>query len=207
MAGRPAQRVGQRGSRADQAGGGQGGVGGSPDRGPAARVDQGHRVVAVQPGPAVDGRWRARLQPAQHAGRGEDIRDYPVAPVLRRVALVLPGGPHPGEVVEQPAVVHRPQDLIAVGPGRHDGRARRGERVAQDQRPGRHLGALVAHPQPDLAARLVAQAVLAPDHGNRQAGLFAHPGHATAEPGDLSRTWQEVPWAVRAPWRRRESLV
>ena len=67
---RAAQRVSQRRAPADQVRRGLGGVRGTPDRGPAARADQRHRVVAVQPGPAVHGRGIRGGSPASRPGVG-----------------------------------------------------------------------------------------------------------------------------------------
>jgi len=70
---------------------------------------------------------------------------------------------------EQRGVVHPAQDRVVVLPRGGDRRARRGQRVPQDQRPGRDLGAGLTQAEPHLAPRLVTQAVLAPHHRHRQA--------------------------------------
>src|SRR6185312_15375574 len=165
---RAAQRVGQRGTRAHQAGRGQRGVGGPADRRPATRADERHRVVAELPGPAVHGGRRSQRQAGQHPRGGEHVRDHPVPAVLGGEPGPLPLRPHPGQVIEQRRVVHGPQDLVAVRGGRHRRRPGRGQRVPQHQHPFRDFGAGVADAQPHLAARIVAQAVLVPYHRHRQ---------------------------------------
>ena len=176
--GRPAQRVGHRGARADQVRGGLRGVRRAPDRGPAARADQRHRVVAVQPGPAVHGGRGPQRQPGQQARGGEHVGHHPVPPVLRGQPGGFPVRPDRGQVIKQRWIMHPAQDGVVVLPGGGHRRARRGQRVAQDQRPGRDLGPGLPQAEPYFTGGIVPQAVLAPHHWHRQA--HPHPPQAGA---------------------------
>ena len=144
MPGRPAQRVGHRGARADQVRRGLRGVRRAPDRGPAARADQRHRVVAVQPGPAVHGGRGPQRQPGQQARGGEHVGHHPVPAVLPGQPGGLPVRPDRGQVIEQRWVVHPAQDRVVVLP--------RGGNAARPPRPARRAAPAPA-PGPRSRAR------------------------------------------------------
>ena len=198
---RPAQRVRQPRAGADQVGRGLRGVHRAPDRGPAARADQRHRVVAEQPGPPVHGRRLAQRQPAQHPRGGEHVRHDPVAAVLDRQPRRRPVPPDPGQVIDQERVVHRAQHRVVVLAGGEHRRARRGQRVAQHQRPGRHLGAPVPDPEPHLAA--LARAGRSPrSRPPGPAGSLAHlRGALPSRNAPRHRSWHHHRAAATGPDR------
>ncbi len=83
-------------------------------------------------------------------------------------------------MIDQRLVMHGKQHLIAVRHGRPDRGPRRPQRGQDHLGPLRHLGAGLADAEPDLAARLVPQARLAPHHRDVRAGrpLAASAGSA-----------------------------
>ena len=162
VAWRPAKRVGDPGALADQVGGGHRGVGRGPDRLPASRPDQGHRVVAEPANPPVHGGRRAHRLPGEQPCGREDVGNHPGPAVLAGVAGGLPVGPDGGQVLDQLGVVHREQGLVAVRPGVGDHGAGLSQRAEQYLGALRHLGPGLPDAEPDLAVRLVPQAVLAP---------------------------------------------
>ncbi len=174
MAGRPAQRIGRPRADRHQIGRGLRRVGCRPDRLPAARPDQGHGVVAEPPDPGMRRGRRPQRQPGQHPGGGEHVRQHPIAPVPGHVAAGLPLRPHGAQVLDQRIVVHGPEHLIVVRDGGHDCRSRRAQGGKDGLGALRQLGAPLADAQPYLAARLVPQALLAPDDRDGQAGCGWH---------------------------------
>ena len=167
--GRPAQRVGQPGAGADQAGRGQRGIHRAADGGPAARPDQRHRVVAEQPGPGVHGRRHPERQPGQHRAGREQVRHHPVPAVIGGQPGLVPVRPDPGQVIDEPGIVHGAQDRVVVRARVQHRGARRFERGPEHQRPAGHLGARLPHAEPHLPRGLVPQAVRAPDDRDRHA--------------------------------------
>ena len=83
-------------------------------------------------------------------------------------------------MIDQRLVMHGKQHLIAVRHGRPDRGPRRPQRGQDHLGPLRHLGARLADAEPDLAARLVPQARLAPHHRDvKPGGPWRHqPGSA-----------------------------
>ena len=180
VAGRTAQRVGSWLAGRDQRGRGPGTVSGGADRLPAARADQGHRVVAEHADLAVGGRGRAQRQAGQHRRGREDVRHDPVPAVVGRVTAGFPVRPDRGQVLDERSVVDGEQGRLIVRLRWHDRRSRAGQRSQDHRGPLGHLGPVLPQPEPDLAVRLMPQAVVVPHHGDAE--LATLDGHHARPP-------------------------
>src|SRR5215471_14352806 len=94
-----------------------------------------------------------------------DVRDDPALAVCVRIAGLFPALPGGPQEVEQTSVVDLAQCVVAVRLGRHQPRALLDQRLPDPQRALGHLVTRDRQPDPDLAARLVQQACVAPDDG------------------------------------------
>ena len=168
VAGRPAQRVGGRRTAGHEIGGGQRGVGRCPDRLPGAGPDQRHRVVAEPARPARGGRAAIAAAPrtaVRASGRCTAPRGG--RPCSDDVAARLPLGPDRGQVLDERGVVDGQDRVVVVGASAWMTSAPADRScVEQHGRALGDLGAGLPDAEPDLAVRIVQQAVGVPHDGD-----------------------------------------
>ena len=100
---------------------------------------------------------------------GKEVRDHAILARIDGVARGFPLLPGAAQERDEALVVNVEERVVPMLRGRHEPRTRTDERVADDRCAGRHLVAGIRQPDPDLAARLVQKAAVAPRDGNRQA--------------------------------------
>ena len=98
----------------------------------------------------------------------KQIRDHAVLTGILRIPGFLPELPGVAEERDEPLVVHGEDRVVRVLRSRDERRARLHQRIPDRLDPGRYLVPRIGQPDPHLAARLVQEAAVAPDDGDRQ---------------------------------------